>query len=105
METKRFIKLTVEKGTKRPKQLNESGKLFALFIPERIKNVLLNFNVYIPKDIFAIIFLLPSLGKEDLVLKDYQYTPENVRKVELELFNKTQDTTFDLRKDKKLLAL
>ena len=62
-------------------------------------------STFIYRKTFAILFLLPSLGKEDLVLKDYQYTPENVRKVELELFNKTQDTTFDLRKDKKLLAL
>ena len=81
METKRVIKFTAEKGTKRPKQLNESGTLFGLFIPERLKiqpgetkKVLLDFNVYIPKDIFTVIFLLSSLQKEDLVLKDYQYT-------------------------------
>ena len=37
MQTKRFIKFTVGKGTKRPKQLNKSGTLFGLLIPERLK--------------------------------------------------------------------
>ena len=95
METKRVIKFTAEKGAKKPKQLTESGTLFGLFIPEELKiqpgktkKVLLNFNVYIRKDIFVIIFLLPSLQKEYLFLEDYQYTQENIRKVELELFSK-----------------
>ena len=34
METK-VIKFTDQKGAKRPKQLNKSGTLFGLFIPER----------------------------------------------------------------------
>ena len=102
----------LKKGTKRPKQINGSGSLFALFIPERVKihsdatkKVLMNFNVYLPKDIFAIMVLLPSLQKEKLVMKDYQYTEENIRKVELELFNKTHTTIFDFKKDEKLLVL
>lgn len=63
----------------------------------------MNFNVCIPKDIFAIIVLLPSFYKEDLTLKEYRYTQENIRKVKLELFNKTQNTTFELKKDKKCM--
>lgn len=35
METKKVIKFTDQKGAKRPKQLNKSGTLFGLFIPER----------------------------------------------------------------------
>ena len=108
METKRVIKFTVEKCTKRPKKFNETGTLFGLFIPETLKiqpnetkKVLLNFNVYILNDIFAIKVLLRSLHKEDLVLKNYQYKQENIRKVELELYNKTNNNTFDSKNTKK----
>ena len=57
METKRVIKFTVEKGTKRPKQLNESTTLFGLFIPKRLKILpiktkkFIEFQHYISKDI------------------------------------------------------
>ena len=71
----------------------------------RTKQVLLSFKVYIRKGIFAIIFVLPSLQKEDLVIKDYQYTQENIRKVELELFSKTDNTTFHLKIYEKMLLL
>ena len=70
METKRVIKFTVGKDVERPKQLNKRGTLFGLLISERLKlqagetkMVLLNFKVYIPKDIFAIIVLLPSFKR------------------------------------------
>ena len=61
----------------------------------------MNFNNDILKDVFAIILLLPSLQKEVLVLKDYQYTEENIRKVEFELFNTIHNNTVNLKKDKK----
>ena len=70
-------------------------------MPERVKiepydvtKVLMNFNMYIhiPKDTFGIIVLSLSLQKESLVLKDYQHKK---RKVELELFSKTHNTTLD----------
>ena len=35
--TKSVIKFTIEKVTKRPKQLNKNGTLFGLFIPEILK--------------------------------------------------------------------
>ena len=57
----------------------------------------MNFNIIYQKT-FAIIFLLPSLQKEDLVLKDYQYTQKNIRKGKLKLFNKTHNTIFELKK-------
>ena len=46
------------------------------------------------------IFLL-SLEKENLIMKYYQYPEENIRKVELELFNKTHTNTFGFKKDNK----
>ena len=73
MGTKRVTKFTVEKGTNGPKQLNESGILFCLFKPERLKiqpretkKALLNFNVYIPKDIFTIIFPIRLYKKKKI---------------------------------------
>ena len=112
METKRVIKVTVEKSTKRPEKLNKSDMVFGLFMPERVKiqpgkvkEILMNSNIYIPENIFGIIVLSLSLQKENLLLRDYQYTIKNIRKVELELFNKTDTTTFDLRKRQKIACL
>ena len=111
METKRNMKFTVEKGSKRPTKINKNGPAFALNMPERLKirlgetqKFLMNFNVYLPGGIFAVIVLLPFLQNENLILRDYQYTSDNTRKAALELFNKNLTKTFDLKKDKKLLA-
>lgn len=87
MEIKRNIKFTVEKGTKRPKTINDSTLMFALNMQETFKirrgeteQVIMSFNVYLPIEIFAIIALLPFLQKETLVLKDYQYTSDQGQK-------------------------
>ena len=87
MEIKRNIKFTVKKGTKKPKTINDSTLMFGLYMQETFKirrgeteKVTMNFIVYLPKEIFAIIVVLPFLQKETLVLKDCQSTSDQGKK-------------------------
>ena len=61
--------------------------------------MLLNFKVYICYYSFFTIFI-----KKYLILKDCQYTQGNIRKVEIELFNKAHNTIFDLKKTKNCMC-
>ena len=70
MEKKRSIKFTGEKGTKRPKPINDSNTLFVLFAAERTKIHLggnktanMNFKVDFPPNILATYLTMPYLKK------------------------------------------
>lgn len=108
METKRSIKFTVEKGTKRPKSINDPSTLFVLYAPERIKihsgenkTVNMNFIVDWPPDILTTYLIIPYLKKEYLTLLDYHI----INQTKLELFNKPHKTTFLIKKREETATL
>lgn len=79
MEIKRYINFTVERGTKRPKRINEHGTTYILYVPKRVKiqqsegeTVKMIFNASLPSEIFSTIEVLPSLSKHNLRLRNSQ---------------------------------
>lgn len=105
MEIKRSIKFTVEQGIKRPNQINISGKLYAMYSPERtfvrsceytaVKMQIKNDK---PQRIFGTTAILLSLQKQGLHLESNQMAKGSHQEIELELINKNLITTIRLQK-------
>ena len=78
-ETKRIIKFTVDKKTKRPMSLCESNIVFALYTPRRIKlepehfvNVPMNIKIDLPRNIIETHVIPPSLPNFEIKITDYR---------------------------------
>ena len=104
----RTIKFKIEKGYKRPKTLDSRNSLFQIYSPElirirpgEIKRVLLKYSINLPSDILTTFLIVPSLGNEGLQLTRYSDTNIDER-IRLEIFNKTQNTTFTFKKNSKI---
>ena len=108
MSAKRSVKFVIEKGTKRPKALDNRNTAFKIYSPESIKirpgdikRVLLNYSIHLPQDIHATFLVAPGLGKEGLQLIRHSEINKDTR-IYLEFFNKTLHTTFTLKKKSKI---
>ena len=98
----------MEKGSKKPKPINEENTAFALYSPKRIKmNVgdfkykIMDFAVDVPKDILSTFLIVPSLKVEGLQLT-YHTNIGCGDKIRFELFNKNHEKKIDIKKREKL---
>ena len=85
-ETKRIIKFTVDKKTKRPKSIWESNNVFALYAPRKIKlepghfvNVPMNIKIELPQNIIGIYDIPLSLANLGIKITDCR----TVQKIQL----------------------
>ena len=76
-ETKRIIKFTVDKNSKRPKPLSEWSTVFALYAPRRIKlepghfiNVPMNKKIDLPQNIIGTYVIPPSFANLGIKITD-----------------------------------
>ena len=100
----RKIKFKIEKGTKRPKAIDENNSIFLLYAHEKIKIkpqefkfACLKYSIHLPEDILSTFLIVPALRDKGLELTYYSNVNTNER-IRLEFFNKTYDKTFTLRK-------
>ena len=97
----RTIKFKIEKGYKRPKALDGRNSLFQIYSPGETKFVFLKYSIHLPDDILTTFLINLSLGNEGLQLTHYTNTNIDER-IRLELFNKTYNKTFTLKKNSKI---
>ena len=104
----RKIKFKIEKGTKKPKSINSANSVFILYAPEKIKIrpnefkfAFLKYSIHLPEDILSTFLITPALRDEGLRLTHHTNVNED-RSIQLELFNKTLDKTFTLRKKSRI---
>ena len=104
----RKINFKIEKGSKRPRSLNSSNSIFAVYAPETIKIephtfkfAFLKCSIHIPDDILSTFLIMPSLREEGLKLTHYTNVNSSNR-IRLEIFNNTTNKTFTLKKRTKI---
>ena len=100
----REIIFSVEKSTKKPKAINDSNTIFALYAPETIKinacefkHVIMKFSLELPEDIFG----TSSLRIEDLEIAHNTNT-NNGQNIRLELLSKSHARVIRIKKGEKL---
>ena len=104
----RKIKLKIEKGTKKPKSINPANSIFILYAPETIKIkpnefkfAFLKYSIHLPEDILSTFLITPALRDEGLRLTHHTNVNDDQR-IRLELFNKTLNKTFTLKKKSRI---
>ena len=107
----RKIKFKIEKGMKRPKTIDEKNSIFLLYAhekvkikPQEFKFAYLKFSIHLPEGILSPFLIVPALRDEGLELTNYSNINSNKR-IRLEVFNKTYDKTFTLKKNQRSLDL
>ena len=104
----RKIKFKIEKGTKKSKSINDANSIFVLYAPDTIKIrpnefkfAFLKYSIHLPGDILSTFLITPALRDEGLKLTHHTNVNED-RRIRLELFNKTLNKTFTLKKRSKI---
>ena len=100
VETKRIIKFTVVKKTKKPKPLCKSNTVFALYASRRIKsepghflNVPMIVKIDLPQNTIGTYNIPLSFANLGIKITDYK----TVQKTQLEFFNTSYNKTVTIR--------
>ena len=100
VETKRIIKFTVVKKTKKPKPLCKSNTVFALYASRRIKsepghflNVPMIIKIDLPQNTIGTYNIPLSFANLGIKITDYK----TVQKTQLEFFNTNYNKTVTIR--------
>ena len=108
MSKKRTIKFNIERGTRRPKAMDNRNTCFQIYSPEyfkvmpgKTKRIILNYSIHLPQNILTTFLVAPALRKEGLQLTRYSDVNSDTR-IYLEFFNKTLHTVFNVRKKSKI---